>query len=230
MLATTAKPPAVPRSCHPVLDRVGALAGIAHALLVPIGFSVFAAGTSEFVDLTSTRAEIAAEFARPARTVIWVGGFIEVCAFLLFLLFAARLWAELRAAEGAPGWLSATVLISASTLVGVGLVSFTVGAATYMQAGHLDTNVAVALTDVRSFAFHLNAGVAALFLTAVAGVGLAYRALPRTLGWTAAALAPLLVSAMALPRSDFSQTPPLLMLLWVLAVSVTLLRRPGSTS
>jgi len=71
--------------------------------------------------------------------------------------------------------------------------------------------------------------ISAVFLAAAAVLVVRSRTLPVWLGWAAALVALVNLGAVVLPASPLASFPNLLIWLWALAVSITLLIRPGST-
>ena len=205
-------------------NRIGAGSGIAFAVLVPTGFTIAFAG-STVTDLGSSRATIAKVFATPAPTRVWVGEYLEVVALLLFAVFAARMRTSLRRVEGQAGWLSATAFGLALVFVATSLVSFATTGAAYYRAGHgIDLQVARALTDVGSFVQTINSGVIGLFLAVTAAAISALGAFNRWFGRAAAVLVAIFFVAMALPKSGIGEGAQVLFSLWVIALSIAMLR------
>jgi hypothetical protein len=212
----------------PRWDRIGAATGIANVVLTFVGFGLIVAAVGA-TDLASSREEVARHFADPAPTLLWVGGFLEWIGILLFVPFTAYLAATFQR-QGGADWLPSTLFGAGILFVATGIVSLSAGATAYLQAGDLDPGVAIALAQVRSFAFTLGWGIAALFLATVASLVLTRGVLPRWLGWLAGVLALMLLVGLAAPKAEFAQTPPMLMALWILASSIALLRQRASRS
>jgi hypothetical protein len=212
-----------------VRDRLGAGAGLLSVLLGIVAVAVGAGGGGGGSAAPGApREEIARAYAGVPPPAVWVGAFVQVLASLLLFVFVARLWAALRRAEGGAGWLAATALGAGLASVTLTLAGFAVGAAARARGGPgLDVPVAVALFDVHVGLYVASWALGALFLGAAAVLGLAAQALPRWLGWAAALGAVLSLGAVAAPATPLGQAPTLLLLLWVLATSVVLLRGPA---
>lgn len=209
------------------LDRLGALSGVLMVVLTFGGFALLGTAAGGLLDLTSSREEVVRHFADPVPALFWVGGYLELVGIVLFIPFAAYLAEVFRRAEGEGSWLPSTVFGSGLFFVVTGVVSFSAGATAYYRAGEgVDPDVLLALAHLRSFAFTIGWALAALFLATSGTLILGRNVLPRWMGWTAIALALALLVALATPKSELAQTPPMLMALWVLAISVALLRRP----
>lgn len=206
--------------------RLGAAAGILYAALVVAGFGVAAASIGTLATLGSPDNEILRELERPSEVWAFVGLYLLAIAFLLFAVFAARLWAILRRAEGDPGWLSAAAFGSGMLYVALSLVSLVFIGAERLAAGRgIDIELARVLHALNSGTYIVSWGAAALFLSAAATVGLATRVLPRWLGWSAGALAVALLLAMAVPTLGLATIPPFLFVLWTLVAAIVLIRR-----
>jgi hypothetical protein len=207
-------------------QRIGASCGILYVVLEITGLGFGMANSFASVDLDSSKGEIALAFANPASTGAWIGIYLEVLSVLFFIVFAARLWATLRRAEGDPGWLSLAAFGSALTFAAMTLVAFSLaGTATYWAGHGLDAQISLALGQVGFASYVLTWAVGALFLGAAAVVVLRTGALSRWLGWSAAGIAVASLAAVAVPISGPAQLPAFLFLFWIVAVSIVLMRR-----
>ena len=215
------------------LLRLGAACGIFSVVLAITGIGVLVVSAPELVDarLGASEQEIAQAFASPATTGVWIGLYLQVIAFLLFVVFATRLWATLRRAEGGTGWVSNIVLSTGLLFAGITLLALAFWAVADYQAGPgVDVQAARVLNDLHLGTYALSWAVQALFLAATAAVALRTRALPRWLGWSAAAISVASLAAVAAPTGDLVEIPALLFLIWIVAVSVVLVRRTDETS
>ncbi|MFL5800886.1 MAG: hypothetical protein ACJ8CR_04015 [Roseiflexaceae bacterium] len=159
--------------------------------------------------------------------------FVEILAFLFFLFFLGNLWSALRRAEGSSGWLSATAF-------GAGLMSVTIKiasaapvlAARYRAGDGLDPQLARTLQDINDASFYLSFFPLAVLLAAFAIVAIRSGALPKWLGWIAAALGlAFIVGGMSGSvdlHSEWAGLPMILFTFWVIAASVVLIRRAGA--
>jgi hypothetical protein len=180
--------------------------------------------------------DIAAQLAAdsPAHRLSLLLGFLADVAFLIFL---AGLWSRLRREEGPAGMFAALILAAGAAFVTLMLISggLHLTLVQYASGGQHDPAVLPALTDLNQW---VGAAIlppsAAMLLGATLAI-LTTRALPRWLGWLAAATAALQLIALA---GVFQTTIEgvvaiaalagfLLFLVWVLATSVVLLLRPG---
>ncbi len=206
--------------------RLGAACGVLSVVLALVGVGLNAASGGFIAPIGGSTEEIARAFANPAPTGVWVGAYLSVLAFLLFIVFAARLWVALRRAEGGSGWLSATAFGSALVFTATTLIALAIGnVAKYRAGSGMDAQVVTALFDLNIALYVLSWAISAVFLGAAAIVLLRTRAFPRLFGWSAAALAVASLVAVATPTSGGAEIPALLFLLWVLAISVALIRR-----
>jgi len=159
--------------------------------------------------------------------------FVEMLAFLFFLFFLGNLWSALRRAEGGSGWLSATAF-------GAGLMSVTIKvasaapvlAARYRAGDGLDPQLARTLQDINDASFYLSFFPLAVLLAAFAMVAIRSGALPKWLGWIAAAVGLAFIvggmSGSADLQSEWAGLPMILFTFWVIAASVVLIRRAGA--
>ena len=158
--------------------------------------------------------------------------FVGILAFLFFLFFLGNLWSALRRAEGGSGWLSTTAF-------GGGLMSVTIKvasaapvlAAHYRAGDGLDPQLARTLQDINDASFYLSFFPLAVLLAAFAIVAIRSGALPKWLGWIAAALGLAFIvggmSGSADLQSEWAGLPMILFTFWVIAVSIALMRRVG---
>lgn len=211
------------------LERLGAACGIPAVVLSPIGFALIgAAGFGG--DPTAARDDIAHAVAGASGGQVLAGAMIDTLGAVFFVIFAARLWATLRRAEGAPGWLSLACFAGALTAIGASFVDKAAFLALGLKLGHgLTTDEAVLLTDISAGSFLLfQAFAGILFAGAAAVVSLRWRALPGWIGWSAAAIALASLVGVGLgPEIGFVVF--IGFVVWILATSVFLVLRPPST-
>lgn len=148
----------------------------------------------------------------------------ELIGLLLFIPFLGYLWSVLREAEGPDGWLSATAFAAGLVGITMKLASIAPGwAARDFGDGTATHKALERINEVSFIAQMLPDGV---MLAAIAIVTLKTHALPRWLGWLAAAAAPLLIVNGMFLDADFGPAF-LLFLLWTLLASVVLTVRPS---
>src|SRR5437867_10716137 len=196
--------------------RLGAACGVLHVVLYLSGFGLSAASSSVDFAVFAAKDLIATAIANPAPTGVWVGFYLEILALLCFIIFATRLWAALRRAEGDPAWLSATVLGAALIFIAMHLVGLAPTLAVDYRAGpDSDVQVAMALGDLNSAVYILTWPIGAVFLEVAGIVVLQTHALPRWLGWSAAVIAVVWLAAGVVPTSDVAQLLEPLRLIWI---------------
>lgn len=208
------------------VNRLGASAGLLYAVLVLVGVNAFPKGNA---GILAPRQEIARDVAaHPADAGFWTGIFLEGLGLLVLIFFLARLWGVLRTAEGGSGWVSTSALAAGLVSVAVKLASFPLGIVAFYEVhgGGLDPQLAATLIHANDISFVATWAVDAVFIAATAATALRSGALPRWAGWSAAAIAPAMLAAVVTATSDAAQLPTALFLLWIVGVSIHLLRRP----
>lgn len=203
--------------------RITAACGIAYFVLAMVGDPLRAAGGETD---SSAPAAVAGGWliAHPPDTSRWVGEFLVGLAFLCAIPFVVRLHTALRAAEGGSGLFSTIALDAGLVMIAVGFMAqLPVITAFYYADKGLDPELAGVLLALNDFAFVTAWAVYAVMLAASAVVILRTRALPRWLGWSAAAIAVLLLGSVPFAVSG----PPtfILFFVWVVAASIVLMRR-----
>jgi len=214
---------------HRTFDRLGAMSGIVGAVLGPIGFSLF--GSSALGDSLNggSKESLAAAIAAPVPTQAFVGISLDVLSSCLLIVFAARIWARLRRAEGDSGWLSAAALAGFVLGMAASLGDKIAFSALATQAGHgLELQEAMTLRGIAMGSFNLTFQyMGFLFLGCAAVVGLRAHAFPGWLSWGGAAIALVnLVSLLVPPTIAVPRLGLPLFFLWLLAASLVMLIRP----
>ncbi len=202
---------------------IGTASGVLFVVAQFAGFGTGAAARGfERITLTSTPPEVAQAVAAPIPTPVWIGGYLEVIAYLALLVFTACLATEMRGEQASQTWASATVLAAGVLVVATSMIGYATEGAAYLRAGDgVDATVARALLDVANLAFVLVWAVLAVLLLATA----ASRVLPRWLGIAAAALGVTFLAAFAAPSLPLGEIADLALWIWIIAVSVALARR-----
>lgn len=202
----------------------GALCGILAPLLSFGGFMLI--GSTGFaVQPGASLDEVARVVAQPAPPLALAGLSLDILGSMAFVLFAGRLWGTLRQAEDAPAWLSASAFGAALLAVAGSFIDKTIFAAIFIQAGQgLVPSVATTLYAAAAASFLLFSAFAGLFIGLAALVVLQTGVLPRWLGWLGVVVLALSVVGVAVVGLGFFAFP--LVLLWLIASSVLLLRRP----
>lgn len=204
-------------------QRVVGASGLLFVVGVVVGFGVLVGS----IPGPDAEADEIRDFLARSELRVWAGGYIGLLAELAFLVFAAGLWGILRAAEGAPGWVSATGLAAATALLAVIIAGDLLPGAVVFRAGEdVDPGTASLFLDAKKLTEMLTVPLTGLFLASAAAVSLRTAALPRWAGWGAAVIAA--VSVVVVPLGyETSQVPSFLTLLWIAALSVRLLVRPA---
>ena len=141
------------------------------------------------------------------------------------IAFAAFLWARLRRAEGEPGWISLASFAAALLMVAAGLGDKAAYYAIVSRADTgLDADVGTALYDTVTGFFVLFQALAGFFLFVTGLAVLRTDALRRWLGWSGAAIGLASIASAAAPESGAGQFAFPLVVLWIVAVSIALLR------
>lgn len=151
----------------------------------------------------------------------------EVVALLLFLPFLAYLSSQLRPADAPGGWLTTTALSAGILAVTVKIAG--VLPVILVEQGDLAPGVADAFTRLGDVSFMVSMIPLGVLLAAVAAILVRSRVLPTSLGWSAAAVAPLLLANGFDLGAEFGPAF-ILFLLWTLITAIVLLRRAVTVS
>lgn len=192
-------------------ERMLPLAGIAFAVLSAAGNLTI----GDFPD-ENTAPTALAKFYATHHDNVALGATLLGYSTVFFAFFGVAIWWRARRV--------ASPVIAASVLVGTAMVAVAMmlSADTYLNLGHISTETN--LTPAALQAIHIGGAVggtgadSVVFLLAVAAAGIAARALPRWLAWTA-----LVLAVMHLTPLGFLAY--LLFHLWAIAAAVTLALR-----
>ena len=206
------------------VQAFGALCGIFAPILSFGGFTLI--GSAGFaVQPGASLDEVARVVAQPAPPLAFAGLSLDILGSLAFVLFAGRLWGTLRQAEGSPAWLSTSAFGAALLAVAGSFVDKTIFAAIFTQAGGgLEPSLAAALYAAASASFGLFSVFAGLFIGLAAAVVLQTGVLPRWLGWLGLVILVLSIAGVVVAEIGLLAFP--LVLIWMIAASLLLLRRP----
>lgn len=203
--------------------RAPAWTGLAHVVLVFAG-SAAIGGTSGAGrhSLDASASEIATYLADADRTRVWIGEYVAVLGYLLFLVFAPFAWAAVNragrphAADRAGNGL-ATCFVALS-LAGTACLAPALNRSGEGAAPFLDLRTTLFLIAFLAFGGWL----LALGLHAIRG-----DALPRWLGWAAVVVGALHLGMAPLATVDlaFTGIPTFAGFLWIAIASVLLARR-----
>ena len=207
------------------LAQLAAASGVAYVVLELTGLGLRMASQEQILTLSSTEDEVARAFADPVATTLWVGMYLEVLAYLCLGVFTTLLAWRLGRANPHAGWLAATALGAAAvaaSLVFGSLAAF--GTAFNLSGPGVDLGVAGALSQLGSALYTASWAPTALMLGCFSALVLAAPAWPRWIGWLGAGPAAALLAGLAFRSSELSEFPGFLVVLWLLAVAVRLLR------
>jgi hypothetical protein len=197
------------------LSRIAPLCGVLFVVLELAGVIVGSAGGRSMAALGDPTSKIVKSFSDPIGTGVWVGAYLEYAALVPFALFAIWVFRERR------GVLATAGLVAATTYVATTIAALVAGDAISYGSSHgLGTQSLLALFYLQSGLYFATWVLAALFLMLVPAAGWLRR--------SAVAIAILLLIATAFPTADPAQFPNMLFLLWVIAASVKLSRRPAA--
>ena len=204
--------------------RAGAWSGLAHVVLVFAG-SALIGGTSGAGrhSLDASAAEIGEYLSDADHTRVWVGEYVAVLGYLLFLVFAPVVWTAVsRVAE--PSTPGRVLTALATTFVALSLAGTACLAAAFNRQ---DAAVAAGFLDLRTALFLIAFMAFGGWLLVVGLHALRGGALPRWLGWAAVAIGALQLTLAPLATVDlaFTGIPTFAGFLWVAIASVLLARR-----
>jgi hypothetical protein len=205
--------------------RAAGAIGIAHIVVAMTGF-VLQNSAGIDITLNAERENLTAFFVEGDPTATFLGGYLEMFGFLLFVPFAAGLHQLLRSAEGPGGFGAMTSALAATIFLATTLApGFAAGAAALWMGSHGSDLAAVeVLNQLRNTTYATSLAAYALFLAAVGVSALVGRALPKWLSVSAIAIAAWLSVGVALFADGLADLPGMLGLLWVLAAAIWMVR------
>jgi hypothetical protein len=200
-------------------DLLFAACGIASVVLMLAGVGLGALGGREFATATSSSAQITRAIATPAGNAVWVGAYVELVSFGLFIAFA--MWACAKLGGGVVGSIARA---SATAYTTLSIVSLCVMDAIEYQAGHgIGLQVGRALVTVNEALFVGTWFLSVFFL--IAAGPLAVASGRRLLGWSALAVAAITLVTTATSPDNLGQLANMLWLAWIILASIGLGRR-----
>jgi hypothetical protein len=203
-------------------NLVGGICGLVAVALL-IGSFPFTGATPE----PGASADDVAEYVSRSSAQTWTGIYLELLGLALLVVFAGRIWAILREAEGTGGWI-------ATTGFGAALAALTVlllGDATIMGAAFkagregVDPGVVGAMYTMQWYADLVFGAINAVFFAAAAVLVLRRGALPRWLGWFALVVVVAVVVTVPFGPGATMEPPHLLGFLWIVASSIVMIAR-----
>jgi hypothetical protein len=210
--------------------KLAALGGIAYVVLQLASQSLMQLGGAEPAFNASSQ-EILEFFVNRNYQLANLGGFLSALSIIAFLWFLGSLWGTLRGAEGDPAWLSFVAV--GSGLLMLATISASGGGwalAIFRIEDQIDPQIARLLFDQGNFSFASMWVSLASFLFATGVVVLKNGGLPRWLAWAGIVIAGLLLIARAFWAypSMIVFMPYVMFWLWLIATSISLVRRAGT--
>jgi hypothetical protein len=200
-------------------DRLFAASGIGSVVLMFAGLGIGSIGSpTRNLTISSSPAHVAHALSKTAGTSAWVGAYIELLSFGLFLAFAV--WACARLGGGVIGQTARALATAYAT---VSIVSLGVlDAISYRGGKGIGTQLGSTLVTVNEALYVCTWFLAAFFLVA-AGV-LAVSAGRRALGRSAVAVAAIMLVLTAVSVDNLGQMAFTLWLVWIVYASIALVR------
>jgi hypothetical protein len=208
------------------LARVAGAGGLAFVLLQLGSQGLIQVGGVE-PSFDAPAEDIVRFFEARHRALFEVGSYLSLLSFVAWIWFLGALFARLSLAERRPAWLS--LVAFGSGLMFVAALSASWYLAVFRVDDGLDPQLARLFFDMGNLGFANSWVPLGSMLLAAGAVVLRTHALPRWLGWLALGTAPLLLAARAVWTSQIAFAPYVLFWVWVVAVSVVLLRRGAGT-
>jgi len=209
------------------LEQVTAAGGIAFVVLESVGQGFVQIGGAEPA-FGAPADEIMAFFLARDETLFNWGAYLSLLSFITLVWFLGALWAAIRRAEGDPALLS--MVAFGSGLVGIAALTGGAWAMAVFRIGEgLDPQIGRTLYDLGNFAFATSWVFYASLLLAAGVAAILYGALPRWLGWASIIVAIGLLAGRIIWTSQAAFVPWVLFWLWLIIVSVVLIRRAGKS-
>lgn len=218
------------------LRLVGPLSGIVSVVLVFVGSAAIAGTSGPGRHSLDASVDEVGEYVADADLVrVWIGEFVGLLGFALFLVFAAFLRGVVgRTAPAGRDWLGGLLLPAAA--IHVALTAAGIASLAPALNRDVEPAAAAAFLDLRTTLLGLAFVFLGLWLVGVGVLGLRARALPAWLAWSAVAIGVLELAMTPLAAYDpgFTGIPTFAAFLWVLVASSLFLRRglrgPGPDS
>jgi hypothetical protein len=200
-------------------DRLFAAFGIGSVVVELAAVAIGAIGGRPFATITSSPADIQSAFAKPVGVATWAGAYLELLSFGMFLAFA--IWAAAKLGGGVLGGIAAG---AASALTAVSLVALGIGDAMAYRAGHgMDLQLATTMVTLTEAVYVCTWFLSVFYLLAVAPLALGTGR--RFIGWSAVAIAAVILLTTAVSLDNLGQMSNFLWLVWIVVTSVALGRR-----
>jgi hypothetical protein len=203
---------------HTSHDRLFAAFGIGSVVVELAGVAIGAIGGRPFVTITSSPADVRSAFDSSVGVGVWIGAYLELLSFGMFLAFA--IWACARLGGGLLGAIAGAAATGYTTL-SIGAVG--VGGALAYRAGHgMDVQLATTLITLNEAVYVCTWFLSVFYLLAIAPMALAGGR--RIIGWSAVGISLVVLVTTAVSLDNLGQMSNLLWLLWIAGTSVSLAR------
>jgi len=225
MTTQTLSTPPVPTSgTTATTTRIGAGFGIAAVVLLMAGFALIASADAVHTNSAGT---IVGFYSDSGQATKYAGGLISCVGLLMLLPFIATMAGRVHGSDPSVDLTGATARMAGAAYVVLCLPSQAAGAAALWLGAHGgDASSIVALNAMRAFTYYSAMLALACFLVAVGVGGLAGGRLARWMSWSALVTGATLAIGVAVAQTGLADIASLLVLAWIVAVSVGLLRRP----
>jgi Domain of unknown function (DUF4386) len=208
-----------------VWRRVGPLSGIL-ALVFSLGGFALIAAAGLAVSPGSSTGDIAEKLRDGNESLALAGVYVDTIGSLFFLVFAAYLFAQFSGGGPFTEWLATVALIAAVATVVAGMGDKAAYHAVFTRADEgIDAEVAAGLYDLASGFFMLFGIFAGLFALAASLAALQTAVFRRWLAWAGIVIGVIGIATGA--ERETAQLAFPLFGLWIVAMSVALLRRPA---
>jgi hypothetical protein len=203
---------------HSTHERLFAAFGIGSVVAELAGVAIGALGGRPFVTITSSPADVRSAFDTSVGVAAWIGAYLELLSFGMFLAFA--IWACFRLGGGLLGAI-ATAAATGYTTLSVGALG--IGDALAYRAGHgMDVQLATTLVTLNEAIYVCTWFLSVFYLLAVAPMALAGGR--RIIGWSAIGISLAVLVTTAVSLDNLGQMSNFLWLLWIVGTSVSLAR------
>jgi hypothetical protein len=203
---------------HTSHERLFAAFGIGSVAAELAGVAIGALGGRPFVTITSSPADVRSAFDSSVGVGAWIGAYLELLSFGMFLAFA--IWACVRLGGGLLGAIAGAAATGYTTL-SIGALG--VGDALAYRAGHgMDVQLATTLITLNEAVYVCTWFMSVFYLLAIAPMALAGGR--RIIGWSAIGISVVVLVTTAVSLDNLGQMSNLLWLAWVAGTSVSLAR------
>ncbi|MEJ2012533.1 MAG: hypothetical protein P8X64_09965 [Anaerolineales bacterium] len=208
------------------LYRLAALGGIFFVVMQVVGQGLIQVGGAEPA-FTASADEIIQFFRQRDTTLFAIGAYISALSVVPYFWFLGALWGFLRESEGKYGWLSMAAIGSGLILPAISLIGGW-ELAMLRLGENVDPSMIQLLFDAGNFAFAGIWVISGSMLLAVSSLGLTSGNLPRWFSWFGAAIGVALLAARAVWTTQIAFIPYTLFWLWMIVMSLILVRKPAS--